>query len=61
MAKTPAQPVSPPKGTSPSKNIQRGNDIAWDSWNQHGNKTPAEALSNDKNTVRKPVPTGGKE
>lgn len=42
---TPAQPANPPKGTSPSKGIQRAADIAWDSWHQHGNKDAAGAIA----------------
>ena len=55
--KTPANPSTPPKATSPSPNIQRGIDQAWDSWAQHGNKTPAQALA-DKHTDH-PVPVNG--
>ena len=56
---SPPQPSTPPKGTSPSKNIQRGNDIAWDSWHQRGYKDAAAALADQQN--KKPIPVGGKE
>jgi hypothetical protein len=53
--KTPV-PVTPPKGTSPSPNIQRGVDTAWQS--QQGYKDPAAAIADQHN--KKPVTTGGK-
>lgn len=46
-------PNVPEKGTSPSKNIQRGNDVAWGA--QKGYKTPQEAIADQHN--KKPVPT----
>jgi hypothetical protein len=49
------QPVL--KGTSPSPNIQRGNDEVWNSWHQHGNKDPNAALA-DKHTDN-PKKVGG--
>ena len=58
-SKTPPQPNNPPKGTSPSPNIQRGINQAWDEWHQHGNKNPKEALA-EKHT-NNPVPTNGKK
>lgn len=51
--------VKPPttnKATSPSKNIQRGNDRAWGA--QEGFKTPEQALANKWN--KKTIPVGGK-
>lgn len=54
---SPPQPANPPKGTSPSPNIQRGNDIAWDSWHQHGNKDAAGAIADQQN--KKTIPVGG--
>jgi hypothetical protein len=53
--KTPV-PSTPPKGTSPSPNIQRGVDTAWQS--QQGYKDPASAIADQHN--KKPVTTGGK-
>lgn len=59
MAKTqPPQPGT--RGTSPSPNIDRASKTSWDSWHQHGNKTPGEAIANDKNVIRKPVNPGKK-
>jgi hypothetical protein len=56
MAKTtPVPDVA--KGTSPSKNIQRGNDIAWNS--QRGYKDAAGAIADQHN--KKPLPVGGKK
>ena len=56
MAKTtPVPDVA--KGTSPSKNIQRGNDIAWNS--QRGYKDAAGAIADRHN--KKPLPVGGKK
>lgn len=43
------------KGTSPSKNIQRGVDTAWDA--QQGYKTPKAALADKHN--ENPVKVGG--
>lgn len=61
MAKN-TTPTNPPKGTSSSKNIQRGNDIAYDNGALKGGHTSAaDAISADKNSIRKPVPTGGKQ
>lgn len=52
----PAKPPTTNKGTSPSKNIQRGNDQAWGA--QQGFKTPDQALANK--WTKKPVSVGGK-
>jgi hypothetical protein len=54
--KTPV-PSTPPKGTSPSPNIQRGVDTAWQS--QVGYKDAAGALADQHN--KKPIPVGGKK
>lgn len=37
------------KGTSPSKNIQRGIDTAWGAQNTQSSKTPQEAISKQYN------------
>ena len=50
----PAEKQAGMKGTSPSKNIQRGVDQAWGQ--QTGYKTPASALA-DKHT-KTPVKIG---
>jgi hypothetical protein len=51
-----------PQGTSPSKNIQRGNEIAYDNGALKGGHTSAQdALAADKSSIRKPIPVGGKE
>jgi hypothetical protein len=53
-------PSTPPKGTSPSKNIQRGNDIAFQNGALTGGKTSAQdALAADKSSIRKAIPVGG--
>jgi len=59
MANSTSTPVpsTPPKGHSPSKNIQRGVDTAWDS--QKGYKTPAQAIADQHN--KKPVSGGGQK
>ena len=54
---SPPQPAQPPKGTSPSPNIQRAADVAWDSWHQHGNKDAAGAIADQQN--KKPISVGG--
>jgi hypothetical protein len=56
---TPKQPTNPPKGTSPSKNIQRGADTAWDNWHQSGYKDAKSAIADQHN--KKPIPVGGKK
>jgi len=58
MGKVSAAPTTPPKGTSPSKSIQRAVDTAW---HPKSSTSAQEAISNDNNSIRKPVPTGGKE
>ena len=54
--KTTPVPSTPPKGTSPSKNIQRGIDVAWDA--QKGYPDAAAAIADQHN--KKPVSGGGK-
>jgi len=45
-----------PKGTSPSPNIQRGNDTAYDNGMLKGGHTTAQdAIAADNNSIRKPV------
>lgn len=48
----PAKEQENMKGTSPSPNIQRGNDQAWGA--QEGFKSPDQAIANQWN--KKPVP-----
>ena len=45
------------KETSPSKNIKRSNDVAWNS--QQGYKDAAAAIADQHN--KKPLPVGGKK
>jgi hypothetical protein len=47
-------PSGVPEGT-PAKSVENARKVARDGWAQHGNKTPAEALQNDQNVVRKPI------
>ena len=42
---TPPQPSTPARGTSPSPAHDRAAEHSWDSWHQHGNKNPQEAIA----------------
>lgn len=44
MAGTPDNPGT--RGTSPSPAHDKASETSWNSWNQHGNKTPQDALNN---------------
>ena len=43
--KTPPQPSTPARGTSPSPAHDRAAKTSWDSWHQHGNQNPSEAIA----------------
>jgi hypothetical protein len=47
-------PGSISEGT-PSKAIDGARKTSRDSWNKHGNNTAADALANDKATIRKNI------